>query len=76
MNTYAGDPRFIVAKFSSVCAGTKSDGMACGQAIHKGDRVFYYPNGKLALARPCGCAEKAYREFFSMAADECGECCY
>jgi len=75
VNSYAGDPRFIVAKVSSVCAGTK-DGKACGQAIRKGDRVFYYPTGKRVLARACGCADKAYREFFSMAADECGACCY
>jgi hypothetical protein len=51
----------MTAKFPSQCR--------CGNAIKKGDRMFYYPNGRTALCQsPCG--EKAAAEFQSHAADE------
>lgn len=36
---YKNDPRFIIAKFNSVCEET-------GKQIKKGDRCLYYPLGK------------------------------
>jgi hypothetical protein len=36
---YSGDPRWITAKFNSVCSNA-----ACGKPIAKGAQLFYYPN--------------------------------
>lgn len=36
--SYGGDPRWIVAKF----AGRD----VTGEPFQKGDRIFYFPNGK------------------------------
>jgi hypothetical protein len=57
---YAGDPRWITARFDSQGA--------CGHAIKRGDRIFFYPNGKKALCQNCG--EPAHAEFVAAAQDE------
>ena len=42
---------------------------ACGLHMnHKGDRIFYYPNGKKAYGGEC--ATKASMDFRAAAADE------
>ena len=38
---YKQDPRFITAKFASVCPET-------GKQINKGDQIVYYPRSKSA----------------------------
>lgn len=60
MSKYASDPRWITARFNSDCP--------CGQPIHKGEKIFYYPKGRKALCEKCG--EKASAEFNSAAMDE------
>ncbi len=62
-NSYSGDPRWITARFPSKCA-------KCGQPINKGERAFYYPNGKQIFAVPCGHAEDNARDFEALAFDE------
>lgn len=58
---YGGDPYWLTARFASVCS--------CGKRIEKGERGFFYPNGRRMLcAAPCG--EKADREFQSAKQDE------
>ncbi len=61
MNRYAGDPRWLTARFVSKCT--------CGKSIRKGERIFYFPTTRTALCQqPCG--EKAAAEFYAGAADE------
>lgn len=58
---YAGDPRWIVAKFGN-CA-------ECGAPI-KGKEVFYYPKHKQCFCKDCGAAQKNSADFESCAFDE------
>jgi len=60
MHKYARDPYWLTARFNSTCT--------CGQPITKGQRIFYYPNGRQALCPQC--SEKASAEFSAAAADE------
>jgi len=61
-NYYKGDPRWIVARYKGKCS-------CCGTPILKGDKAYYYPNGKKILcASPCGF--KAEGEFLAAAEDE------
>ena len=58
---YQGDPRWITARFASTCA--------CGlHGIARGERIFYYPNGKQAFGGAC--AETASRDFEAARFDE------
>ena len=57
------DPRWITARFGSLCAG-------CKATITKGQRVFYYPAGKSVYGEACGCAETRAAEFAGAVADE------
>ena len=44
---YSADPFWMVAKFNSTCS--------CGKAINKGEKIYYYPKGRVAVcADPCG----------------------
>lgn len=63
MPRYKGDPRWMTAKYDSVC-------YVCKKPIKKYDRIFYYPNGKHVLCSKIDCGEKAAREFASAAFDE------
>jgi hypothetical protein len=54
------DPRFITAKY----AGVDSK----GQAFAKGERVFYYPNGKRIIAGEAG--KQAALDFEAQRQDE------
>jgi hypothetical protein len=67
MARYQGDPRWLTARFAGTCSR-----VGCTQAIKSGDQVFYYPQGRIALAKACGHADDAARDFNSHAADEDG----
>lgn len=58
-----GDPYWLKARFDGACA-------RCGEPIKRGDSAFYYPQGRTILAKPCGHAEEAARDFAAHAADE------
>lgn len=58
-----GDPYWLTARFTGTCAGR-----TCDHPIRKGDRIFYYPNGRKAYVGPC--AEAAAADFDSAAFDE------
>jgi len=63
MSRYAKDPYWITTKYPSQCA-------QCGGSIVRGERSFYYPNGKYLLGSRCKHAEQAAREFAAAALDE------
>ena len=65
MAHYAGDPRWITARFESKC-------VKCSTVITKGSEIYYYPNGKRAYCPTCGRLAEA--DFESCKADE--ESCY
>jgi len=58
--TYRDDPRWITARYNGVDAD--------GNAVRKGDRVFYYPRGKVLLTGEK--AEQAARDFEAARVDE------
>ena len=60
MKHYSNDPRWITAKFDSLDAN--------GNAVKKGDRIFYYPLTKTVLTGEK--AEQAARDFEAAAFDE------
>lgn len=60
MATYSSDPRWIVARY----AGTDVK----GNKFAKGDRVFFYPNGKRIYAGAA--ADDAARDFEAARSDE------
>jgi len=61
MPNYKDDPRWIRAKFPSMCA-------ECGKPIRKHDEVFYYPRGKKVYCSDCGVV--CERDFDSCVFDE------
>jgi hypothetical protein len=63
MKRYRNDPRWQTARFPGQCA-------KCKAPIKIGERIFYYPSGKITLSGKC--AETAAAEFEAMAADEQG----
>jgi hypothetical protein len=65
--TYKGDPRWLTARYPGKCGGKD-----CQQPINPGDQVFYYPQGKIVLAKPCGHADTAAADFNSAKFDEEG----
>lgn len=60
MARYSQDPRWIIARY----AGKDTN----GRAFTKGERVFYYPNGKKIVSGEA--AEQASRDFDAAAFDE------
>lgn len=66
-----GDPYAMQARFAGECAGRKA-GAKCGAPIKKGERIWYFPNGRTAYAMngKCGCGEQAQRDFEAACADE------
>jgi len=60
MARYAQDPYWTTARFNSTDHN--------GNPVKKGDRIFYYPKGKVVLTGEA--AEKASAEFQSAAFDE------
>ena len=61
MPSYAGDPRWTVARFNSKCK-------KCGADIRKGERIFYYPNARAVFSGECASDEA--ESFAAAAADE------
>lgn len=57
---YKKDPRWIAAKFSSLCK--------CGNQIQKGEEILYWPSVHRAQCKTCG--EPEWQRFLSEAADE------
>lgn len=55
-NTYSNDPRWINARFESICAH-------CGKKIKRGDRVFYYPLHKRVFCDGDSCGKHCERDF-------------
>jgi hypothetical protein len=60
MTRYAKDPRWLTARWD----GTDAN----GRAFKKGERIFYYPNGRSTLSGEA--AEQAARDFEAEAQDE------
>ena len=67
MRKTGGDPYWIEARFAGKCHGDKG---ACQQMITRGDRVFYYPNGRHVFAVPCGHAGENAADFESHRFDD------
>ncbi len=63
MKRYSLDPRWTFARFDSRCH-------RCNGHIKKGDRIFYYPNGRTVYCDGIGCGEKCSQEFNEAAQDE------
>jgi hypothetical protein len=62
-NFYKGDPHWTTAKFPGRCT-------RCGKKINRGDRIFYYPRGKVVYCDAPGCGGSAERDFLTMAEAE------
>jgi hypothetical protein len=62
-NSRGGDPYWTEARFDSDCT-------RCGRRIKKGERIFYYPNGRKAYCADDGCGQDCSREFDAAAFDE------
>lgn len=75
MARYQQDPHWITARYPGKCNG-------CDRPIIKGERAFYYPNGKRmyggqfdratnpACEVGCGCGDQHSADFAAAAADE------
>lgn len=61
MPKYAYDPRWITARFESVCKD-------CGDIIEIGHQAFYYPLGKHIYCKKCG--DPRYAQFLAEVHDE------
>ena len=68
MPRYAGDPRWIEARYPGKCAGA-----GCGAAIPKKARAYYFPKGRILYCTKCG--EQKAAEFAAAAADEDNNYC-
>ncbi len=61
---YSGDPRWIDARFDQICS-------RCGRLISRGDRTFYFPNGRTsAYCERDECGGKESRDFNAASFDE------
>jgi hypothetical protein len=58
---YAGDPRWIEARYDGTCA-------KCSGPVKVGERALWYPNGRKLYCAPCG--EPAHARFHAEVADE------
>ena len=59
--TYQGDPRWIQARYAAPCG-------ACGAAIPRGARAYYWPSTRTLHCK--GCGEDSERRFHAEAEDE------
>ena len=66
MGRKARDPYWITAKRNGECSG-------CEAPVKKGERAFWYPNGRKILCGRCG--EAASREFDAAVWDEENNTC-
>jgi hypothetical protein len=63
MRRYSGDPYWITARYAGRC-------VRCGRTIPKGERAFYYPNGKGLYCQAALCGEQCAAEFQGATEDE------
>ncbi len=57
------DPRWLTVRYPCRCH-------TCGTEIKRGERAYYYPNGKTMLCGRDACGPQAERDFEAEAADE------
>lgn len=60
---YSGDPRWIDVRYPTTCS-------KCGRSIQKGEKAFYYPNGKQFYCDHDDCGGQASRDFGANVFDE------
>lgn len=61
---YSRDPYPIEVRYASKCSG-------CDKPIQRGERAFYFPNGKRLFGMTsCDCGVEARGEFLMAAHDE------
>ncbi len=60
---YSLDPRWLTARFDSKCA-------KCARVIRRGERIFYYPNGRKAYCDGPECGSQYSAEFAAAVHDE------
>lgn len=63
MPRYAGDPRWIEARYAGACR-------RCGRDVKPGERVFYYPRERAIYCAADGCGGAESARFESAAFDE------
>lgn len=61
--SYSGDPHWIDVRYTGKCS-------KCSEVLKKGQRAFYYPNGKHLYCQANGCATAAESDFLTMAQAE------
>ena len=67
MRSYRKDPYWTTARFVSKCR-------TCGRAIRKGERIYYYPAGRVVLCDNDNCGGQGERDFQAAAFDESMYC--
>jgi len=60
-SSYAGDPRWMTARFGSQCH-------KCDGEIKRGSQIWFYPKGRLAYCETCGVPDS--KVFDAAVADE------
>ena len=64
MRHYQRDPYWLeCVKYKGVCS-------RCGGKILKGEKAFYFPNGKSILCKNDDCSGQASRDFDAIAFDD------
>ena len=63
MKRYALDPYWMNVRFPGTCR-------KCGRQIKRGERAFYYPNGKHLFCEAAPCGQAAAADFQACAEDE------
>lgn len=63
MKRYALDPYWLTVRFAGTCH-------TCGRPIKRGERAFYYPNGKHLFCEAPACGQAAAADFHACAEDE------
>jgi hypothetical protein len=63
MPKYKSDPRWINVKFEGGC-------VRCKWPIRRGERAFYYPEGRSLYCDRENCGQAASREFTACLSDE------
>lgn len=63
MPRYQHDPRWINVRYAASCC-------RCGRRINKGDRAFYFPNGRDLFCDGPDCGQNESNQFDCHTADE------
>jgi len=59
----SADPYWLTTRYAGECKG-------CGREIKRGERAFWYPNGRALYCGDDACGQQQYREFSAAAFDE------